>query len=45
MFEDVEDGLLELFFIYGGYISKIFDFLWNWLEDFLIVSVVEDNIL
>eukprot|EP00250_Pteridium_aquilinum_P013718 c21529_g1_i1 orf=300-1274(-) len=43
--EDAEDGPPELLFIHGGHTSKISDFSWNELEDWVIASVAEDNIL
>lgn len=43
--EDAEDGPPELLFIHGGHTSKISDFSWNLLEDWVIASVAEDNIL
>ena len=43
--EDAEDGPPELLFIHGGHTSKVSDFAWNPLDDWVIASVAEDNIL
>ncbi|XP_072950974.1 histone-binding protein MSI1-like [Typha angustifolia] len=43
--EDAEDGPPELLFIHGGHTSKISDFSWNPVEDWVIASVAENNIL
>ena len=43
--EDAEDGPPELLFIHGGHTSKVSDFAWNSLDDWVLASVAEDNIL
>ena len=43
--EDAEDGPPELLFVHGGHTSKVSDFSWNPLDDWVVASVAEDNIL
>lgn len=43
--EDAEDGPPELLFIHGGHTSKVSDISWNPIEDWMLASVAEDNIL
>ncbi|KAH7835439.1 hypothetical protein Vadar_026141 [Vaccinium darrowii] len=43
--EDAEDGPPKLLFIHGRHTSKISNFSWNPCEDWVVVSVAEDNIL
>jgi histone-binding protein RBBP4 len=43
--EDAEDGPPELLFIHGGHTAKVTDFGWNPVENWIIASAAEDNIL
>lgn len=43
--EDAEDGPPELLFVHGGHTSKVSDFSWNMVDDWVVASVSEDNVL